>query len=103
MLQDEVVRTWSGDFKKSSQHPKIKQLNSREKCVSGSAFGSWLLGFGLGRSRCCSGADPSGTACKLKRTLGRGRTCRDGMSCGVVRFRWKQGSDLGNEQIFWAT
>ena len=29
MLQDEVVRTWSGDFQKSSQHPSIKQLNSR--------------------------------------------------------------------------
>jgi len=35
MLQDEVVRTWSGDFQKSSQHQKIKQLNSRETCVWG--------------------------------------------------------------------
>lgn len=37
MLQDKVVWTWGGDFQKSSQHPSIKQLNSRERCVSGIA------------------------------------------------------------------
>jgi hypothetical protein len=49
MLQDEVVRTWSGDFQKSSQHQKIKQLNSREMCVwaDRAAFGSWPLVLGL--------------------------------------------------------
>ena len=65
MLQDEVVRTWSGDFQKSSQHPSIKQLNSSAgKSVSGQ-IGFWLLAFGWVRPVAAAEQVPSGPICLL--------------------------------------
>jgi len=68
MLQDEVVRTWSGDFPKIVATPINQTI---ELAGKRGVWGRLALSFSLwlGRSRRCSGADPSGPAHKLKKTL----------------------------------
>jgi len=58
-------------------------------------------------SHSCSGADPSGPARKLKKTLARGRTSRDGNSQVAAFSKWTQRgqasliSSLKHRQISW--
>ena len=81
--------------------PQISQMSADQENQEHLAISHWQLALCFDQRvvsrlpRDGSGADPSGPIQPLKEARLHGRTCRDGVSGGVVRFVRKQGTRFG--------